>query len=106
MQDLALHANERGMGIKIPRRRGIPGWVMPQEIGNEVRIELPVNWYQDNDFLGFSCFCLYQPEKILFLNCNLKLGSDSCEEVDCVRFISSCQCCRINGSVSDEVWVQ
>lgn len=106
VQDLALHANERGMGIKIPRSRGIPGWVMPQEIGNEVRIELPVNWYQDNDFLGFSCFCLYQPEKILFLNCNLKLGSDSCEEVDCVRFISSCQCCRINGSVSDQVWVQ
>ncbi|RVX07715.1 Disease resistance-like protein DSC1 [Vitis vinifera] len=43
LRDLALHANERGMGIKIPRSRGIPGWVMPQEIGNEVRIELPVN---------------------------------------------------------------
>ena len=40
---------------------GIPaGWVQHQDMGIEIRIELPMNWYQDDHFLGFGFFCVHQ----------------------------------------------
>ena len=38
---------------------GIPGWVLHQEMGSQIRIELPMNWYEDDHFLGFGFFCLH-----------------------------------------------
>ncbi|KAJ9671298.1 hypothetical protein PVL29_027333 [Vitis rotundifolia] len=37
-----------------PTSNGIPGWVLHQEMGSQIRIELPMNWYEDDDFLGFA----------------------------------------------------
>ena len=40
---------------------GIPeGWVQHQDMGMEIRIELPMNWYQDDHFLGFGFFRVNQ----------------------------------------------
>ena len=40
---------------------GIPaGWVQHQDMGMEIRIKLPMNWYQDDHFLGFGFFCVNQ----------------------------------------------
>ena len=33
---------------------GIPGWVLHQEMGRQTRIEFPMNWYEDDQFLGFA----------------------------------------------------
>ncbi|WJZ87743.1 hypothetical protein VitviT2T_007099 [Vitis vinifera] len=37
---------KKGKVIIIPGNGGIPGWVLHQEIGSQVRIELPLNWYE------------------------------------------------------------
>ena len=39
---------------------GIPWWVQYQAEGSQIRIELPMNWYQDDHFLGFGFFCQYR----------------------------------------------
>ena len=45
-----------GLGsIEIPT-----GWVQHQDMGIEIRIELPMNWYQDDHFLGFGFFSVHQ----------------------------------------------
>ncbi|RVW94489.1 hypothetical protein CK203_035632 [Vitis vinifera] len=45
----------------IPRSSGIPEWVSYQRMGCEVRIELPMNWYEDTNFLGFVLFFHHVP---------------------------------------------
>ncbi|KAJ9676276.1 hypothetical protein PVL29_025007 [Vitis rotundifolia] len=45
----------------IPGSSGIPEWVSYQRMGCEVRIELPMNWYEDNNFLGFVLFFHHVP---------------------------------------------
>ena len=41
----------KGISIVIPR---MPHWISYQNVGNEIKIELPMDWYEDNDFLGFA----------------------------------------------------
>ena len=55
----------------IPGSSGIPEWVSHQRIGCEVRIELPMNWYEDNNFLGFVLFFHHVP-----------LDNDECETTE------------------------
>ncbi|KAJ9707494.1 hypothetical protein PVL29_002497 [Vitis rotundifolia] len=50
-----------GICIVIPGSSGIPEWISMQEMGSEVTMVLPENWYQNNDFLGFALCCLYVP---------------------------------------------
>ena len=65
------HLNcDKHMRIIIPGNGGIPGWVLHQEIGSQVRIELPLNWYEDNHFLGFAFFYLYQKENHSEASCD------------------------------------
>ena len=101
-----LQSFENCTGIMIPGSSGIPGWVLHQEMEREVRIELPVNWYRDNHFLGFVLFCLYQNDNEYHLTCDLKLyDDDSYEVVDRVGFPFRCEYCKINDAISDELWV-
>ena len=44
------------ISVAIPGSFGIPEWVSHKSMGREVRIELPNNWYKDNNFLGFALF--------------------------------------------------
>ena len=62
----------------IPGSSGIPEWVSHQRMGCEVRIELPMNWYEDNNFLGFVLFFHHVP-----------LDEDECETIECR--ISHCE---------------
>ncbi|XP_034676381.1 disease resistance protein RPV1-like [Vitis riparia] len=78
---------------------GIPGWVLHQEMGSKIRIELPMNWYQDDHFLGFGFFCLYQPD--MDLNSSLKFDEEAYDYMGAPW----CECYWIHGSESEEVWV-
>ncbi|RVW82914.1 Disease resistance-like protein DSC1 [Vitis vinifera] len=60
----------------IPGSSGIPEWVSHQRMGCEVRIELPMNWYEDNNFLGFVLFFHHVP-----------LDDDECETTEVVLYI-------------------
>ena len=55
-------SNYLGEGICIvipPGSSGIPEWISMQEMGSEIKMELPKNWYQNNNFLGFVLCCVY-----------------------------------------------
>ncbi|RVW79560.1 Disease resistance-like protein DSC1 [Vitis vinifera] len=111
-----------GINIVIPGSRGIPEWISNQELGSEVTVELPMNWCEDNDFLGFALCSLYVPLDDAFedggLECRLiAFHGDQFRRVDDIWFKSSCKyyenggvsylhkCCD-NGDVSDCVlWV-
>ena len=47
--------------IVIPGSSGIPEWVSHQRMGCEVKIKLPMNWYEDNNLLGFVLFFHHVP---------------------------------------------
>ena len=48
------------MSIVIPRSSGILAGIRNESINSdEVTIELPQNWYENNDLLGFGLCCVY-----------------------------------------------
>ncbi|RVW78521.1 Disease resistance-like protein CSA1 [Vitis vinifera] len=55
------------LGAVIPESNGIPEWIRYQNMGSEVTTELPTNWYEDPDFLGFvvSCVSRHIPTSVL-----------------------------------------
>ena len=49
-----------GIGIVIPRSSGILEWITYRNMGrNEVTVELPPNWYKNDDLWGFALCCVY-----------------------------------------------
>ncbi|RVW60158.1 TMV resistance protein N [Vitis vinifera] len=47
--------------VVIPGSRGIPEWISHKSMGDEITIDLPKNWYEDNNFLGFALFSHHVP---------------------------------------------
>ncbi|XP_059594083.1 disease resistance protein RUN1 isoform X3 [Vitis vinifera] len=47
--------------VIIPGSRGIPEWISHKSMRDEITIDLPKNWYEDNNFLGFALFSHYPP---------------------------------------------
>ncbi|WJZ87739.1 hypothetical protein VitviT2T_007097 [Vitis vinifera] len=79
------HLNcKEGKMILILGNGGIPGWVLHQEIGSQVRIEPPLNWYEDDHFLGFAFFTLFRHENDFLRESqfSLRLRGDPDEVVD------------------------
>ena len=87
---------------------GIPGWVLHQEIGSQVRIEPPLNWYEDDYFLGFAFFTLFRDETLHCLygsQFSLRLRGDPDEVVDDHDISYWCNCDSFNGYTSDRLLV-
>ena len=50
----------KGISLLIDGSSGVPGWIRQyQNLGNEVIMQLPLNWYENIDLLGFSLFSLF-----------------------------------------------
>ena len=110
----------KGISLFIDGSSGVPGWMSYQNIGNEVTIQLPLNWYQDNDLLGFSLFSFQIPidgfeEKVAdelkgkdpspcCLKCELSFLGKKFGIVDDLFLDSFCGCYN-NGGVSNQVWM-
>ena len=78
--------------INLGSNRIPAGWVQhDQDVGIEIRIELPTNWYQNDHFLGFGFFCVHQPG---FKSINIDLVFD--------EQYSYCPYCGVHVSKSDE----
>ena len=101
-----------GKGISIVIS-GMPDWLRYQNAGNEIRIELPMNWYDDNDFLGFALCAVYVPLKNTLgdapvvsygLGCHLSLCGDQFGFRDYLSFYSVCKC-YCGGESRDQVWM-
>ena len=86
---------------------GIPGWVLHQEIGSQVRIEPPLNWYEDDHFLGFAFFTLFRDENRCLYGSqfSLRLRGDPDEVVDDHDICYLCTCDILNGYASDRLLV-
>ncbi|KAL6326313.1 hypothetical protein AAG906_005507 [Vitis piasezkii] len=81
------------------RGNGIPRSVLHQKMGSQIRIELPMNWYEDDHFLGFGFFCLHHQSKKISLSLKFDEGEYA---YDGARIFCS-DCHEINGSESDQV---
>ncbi|KAJ9701111.1 hypothetical protein PVL29_006455 [Vitis rotundifolia] len=86
---------------------GIPGWVLHQEIGSRVRIEPPLNWYEDDHFLGFAFFIHFHRENRFPIRSqlSLRLRGDPDEVVDDHDIRCWCRCNLLDGYTSDRLWV-
>ena len=73
---------------------------------SQVRIEPPLNWYEDNHFLGFAFFSIYHRGAYLDDpdHFYLRLRGDPDEIVDDFSISSWHNCCQINDG-SDQLWV-
>ncbi|KAJ9676054.1 hypothetical protein PVL29_024849 [Vitis rotundifolia] len=94
----------------------IPEWVLHQEMGSQIRIELPMNWYQDDHFLGLAFFFLYPAMSHFLIKCRLTFCGDSEEDMEYFwrdseedmeyfRIDSGSGYCMIDGSALDRLWV-
>ena len=93
----------------IPENGGIPKWVLHQEIGSQVRTELPSNWYEDNHFLEFAFFYLYLNDNDFEAACDIDSGL---HEVDFdlrlghdLELTTWCKCPKIDGDATDRLWL-
>ena len=105
------------VSIVVPGSNGIPKWVSYQRMGSEIRIELPMNWYEDDKFLGFALFffhvlvdddvyerivpCLEYGSLVSGLKWELISHDDQSEQLENIRFYPHCKKDRIKGSSFD-----
>ena len=95
------------LGAVIPESNGIPEWIRYQNMGRKVTTELPTNWYEDPDFLGFVVSCVCGPYFTVHSvpMCKLNLHGNG------FRFTDRCYhsfCCGAHGNFKDwrdQVWV-
>ena len=100
----------KGINFVVP---GMPHWIRYQNVGDEIRIELPMNSYEDNDFLGFALCSVYVPLENTCRNapivsyglgCHLSLYGDQSGFRDYISFYFVCKCYS-GGESRDQVWV-
>ncbi|KAL6332030.1 hypothetical protein AAG906_020389 [Vitis piasezkii] len=53
--------------IFMPGNNGIPEWISHKKKGSEIGVELPENWWEDNNFLGFALCSVLNSIKFLFV---------------------------------------
>ena len=96
------------LGAVIPESNGIPEWIRYQNMGSEVTTELPTNWYEDPDFLGFVVSCVYRhnpTSDYCDLECELNLDGNGFEFKDGCWFQCRCEAHGSFKDLRDQVWV-
>ncbi|XP_034709687.1 disease resistance protein RPV1-like [Vitis riparia] len=97
---------QRRFNIIIPGSSGIPEWVSHQRMGCEVSVELPMNWYEDNNLLGFVLFFHHVPldddecvrTSGFIPECKLAIShGDQTERLDNISFYHRCKTYSISG---------
>ncbi|XP_034680691.1 disease resistance protein RPV1-like isoform X1 [Vitis riparia] len=85
----------KAIRVVISGNNGIPKWISQQKKGSQITIELPMDWYRKDDFLGFALYSVFIPIACDGLNCELNICGDQseCCHVDDVRFYC-CPICR------------
>ena len=102
--------------IVIPGSSGIPEWVSHQRMGCEVKIKLPMNWYEDNNLLGFVLFFHHVPHdddecettmySTMFIpQCILTIShGDQYEQLDNICFYHRCKRYWVSGLSYDSMY--
>ena len=107
--------------VFIPGYGGIPEWISHKKTGSQIKIEFPMDWYQKNDFLGFSVYSVSVPLHVKSkknpcrLKCELNFHGHQSKVLDDLpytigpldefSFMHNYSCCHINGRESNRVWV-
>ncbi|XP_034674569.1 disease resistance protein RUN1-like [Vitis riparia] len=88
----------KAIRVVISGNNGIPEWISQQKKGSQITIELPMDWYRKDDFLGFALYSVFIPTARNRLCCKLNICGDQseCCHVDDVQFY----CCQICGESS------
>ncbi|XP_019071921.1 disease resistance protein RPV1-like [Vitis vinifera] len=97
---------QQQFNIIIPGSSGIPEWVSHQRMGCEVSVELPMNWYEDNNLLGFVLFFHHVPldddecvrTSGFIPHCKLEIShGDQSKRLDNIGFHPHCKTYWISG---------
>ncbi|CBI39271.3 unnamed protein product, partial [Vitis vinifera] len=98
---------QQKFNIIIPGSSGIPEWVSHQRMGCEVSVELPMNWYEDNNLLGFVLFFHHVPlddddecvrTSGFIPHCKLAIShGDQSKRLDDIGFHPHCKTYSISG---------
>ena len=94
------------INVFIPGYGRIPEWISHKKKGSEIKIELPMDWYQKNDFLGFALYSVSVPLHVESKKnpcLKFKLCFHPYQYLAMDEF--SYFCCHINGDESNRVWV-
>ncbi|XP_034674575.1 disease resistance protein RPV1-like [Vitis riparia] len=85
----------KAIRVVISGNNGIPEWINQQKKGSQTTIDLPMDWYRKDDFLGFALYSVFIPMACDGLNCELNICGDQseCCHVDDVQFYC-CPICR------------
>ena len=109
----------KGISLLIDRSSGVPSWIGHQNLGNEVIMHLPLNWYENIDLLGVSLFSLFHINPVngfrekaeggedlppCSFKCELSFLGEQFGNVDDLFLDSFCGCYS-KGGASDKVWV-
>ncbi|RVW62595.1 TMV resistance protein N [Vitis vinifera] len=83
----------KAIRVVILGNNGIPEWISQPKKGSQITIELPMDWYRKDDFLGFALYSIFISMACDELNCELSICGDQseCCHVDDVQFY----CCPI-----------
>ncbi|RVW24146.1 hypothetical protein CK203_088746 [Vitis vinifera] len=120
----AIEEFERGsywskeITVFIPGNNGIPEWIGYKKKGSEIATELPENWWEDNNFLGFALCSVFVPLHIESkedpcLKCKMNFphyfedpGGFVTEfwSVDELSFRRSYPCCHNGGESNKSGW--
>ncbi|KAJ9676040.1 hypothetical protein PVL29_024839 [Vitis rotundifolia] len=93
-----------GISIVIPRSSGILEWLTNQNMGrHEVTIELPPNWYKNDDLWGFALYCVsvapaYESQNLEF-RCELTIKGNN------QKYLFELFCVCVKYVVSDMQWL-
>ncbi|KAL6315336.1 hypothetical protein AAG906_000437 [Vitis piasezkii] len=64
---------KKAIRVVISGNNGIPEWISQQKKGSQITIELPMDWYRKDDFLGFALYSVFIPMACDGLNCELNI---------------------------------
>ncbi|KAJ9691429.1 hypothetical protein PVL29_013568 [Vitis rotundifolia] len=94
----------KAIRVVISGNNGIPEWISQQKKGSQITIELPMDWYRKDDFLGFALYSVFIPMACDGLNCELNICGDQSE---CCHVDDVCQMCVTyypKAAINNQYW--
>ena len=88
----------------MPGNNGIPEWISHKKKGSEIVVELPENWWEDNNFLGFALCSVFEFNEVL-IRCVLTFHHFYLSESKFGGLVVFCHRLCCNGGESNGVLV-
>ena len=89
----------------MPGNNGIPEWISHKKKGSKIGVELPENWWEDNNFLGFALCSVFKFNEVRIW-CKLTFHHFYLSESKFGGRVMFCRRLFCNGGESNGVFVK